>query len=174
MFLILVGVVVLLVVALTGNPSSPQVVRRTAVPQSVMDDLKVPSSAFAAAAASTTASSVTFTPPSVVTATPTLTSDGHPWVVYVGAEYCAFCAAERWPLIVALSRFGTFTRLSSMQSTPASVFPAIQGFTFVGSSYTSPYLSFSGIEEFSNVPSSDGSYSRLAVPPVGVRILQAR
>ena len=50
----------------------------------------------------------------------------------MGAEFCPFCAAERWPLIVALSRFGRFTTLHNMQSAQLSVFPAIQTFSFVG------------------------------------------
>jgi hypothetical protein len=29
-------------------------------------------------------------------------------VVFVGAEYCPYCASERWPLVMALSKFGTF------------------------------------------------------------------
>ena len=49
-----------------------------------------------------------------VTAPPTtisgaaLTSGGKPEMLYIGAEYCPYCAAERWAMIVALSRFGTF------------------------------------------------------------------
>ncbi len=39
--------------------------------------------------------------------------DGKPEVLFVGAEFCPFCAAERWPLIVALSRFGRFTALTT-------------------------------------------------------------
>ena len=46
---------------------------------------------------------------------------GKPEVLFVGAEYCPFCAAERWPLIVALSRFGHFGALHNMQSAPLSV-----------------------------------------------------
>ena len=46
-------------------------------------------------------------PPSV----PPVVSDGAPEVLYIGAEYCPFCAVERWPLVVALSRFGTFAGL---------------------------------------------------------------
>src|SRR5574342_1244952 len=42
---------------------------------------------------------------------PPLTSDGKPLVVYLGAEYCPFCAAQRWGLVVALPRFGTFDNL---------------------------------------------------------------
>ena len=34
-----------------------------------------------------------------------------PELLYIGAEYCPYCAASRWPLIIALSRFGTFKGL---------------------------------------------------------------
>ena len=40
----------------------------------------------------------------------------------MGAEYCPYCAAERWAMIVALSRFGTFSGLSTVHS--ASTRPA--------------------------------------------------
>src|SRR5205823_15010475 len=36
---------------------------------------------------------------------------GKPEVLYIGAEYCPFCAAERWSLVYALARFGTFKGL---------------------------------------------------------------
>src|SRR3954453_11949453 len=32
-------------------------------------------------------------------------ADGKPQVLYIGAEYCSTCAAQRWSLIAALSRF---------------------------------------------------------------------
>src|SRR5215831_9668816 len=38
-----------------------------------------------------------------------LTSNGKPEMLYIGAEFCPYCAAERWAMAVALSRFGTFT-----------------------------------------------------------------
>jgi hypothetical protein len=44
-----------------------------------------------------------------------LTSGGKPEVLYMGAEYCPYCAAERWALIVALSRFGTFSGLAPIR-----------------------------------------------------------
>ena len=34
----------------------------------------------------------------------------------MGAEYCPYCAAERWSMIVALGRFGTFSGLQTMRS----------------------------------------------------------
>lgn len=76
----------------------------------------------------------------------TLTSGGKPEVLYIGAEYCPFCAAERWPLIVALSKFGTFSGLKLMLSSPTDVYPSTPTFSFYGSSYSSPYLAFTPVE----------------------------
>ncbi|MBO0775058.1 MAG: DUF929 family protein, partial [Actinobacteria bacterium] len=45
-----------------------------------------------------------------------LTSGGKPEVVYMGAEYCPFCATERWAMAVAFSRFGTFHNVSAIHS----------------------------------------------------------
>ena len=42
------------------------------------------------------------TPPQALPATtPPLEVGGVPEVLYVGAEYCPFCAAQRWPVVVA-------------------------------------------------------------------------
>jgi hypothetical protein len=73
-------------------------------------------------------------------------SAGLPEVVYVGAEYCPFCAAERWSLIMALSRFGSFTNLKEMSSDSTDVYPDTSTFTFIDSSYSSGYLDFSSTE----------------------------
>jgi thiol-disulfide isomerase/thioredoxin len=69
-------------------------------------------------------------------------SDGKPIVFYMGAEYCPYCAAERWPMIVALSRFGTFQNLSTTSSSSTDTFPNTPTFTFHGATYTSKYLDF--------------------------------
>ena len=65
-------------------------------------------------------------------------ADGKPEITYVGAEYCPYCAAERWALAVALSRFGTFSNLSGTHSSSADVYPNTQTLSFYGSSYSSP------------------------------------
>jgi hypothetical protein len=75
-----------------------------------------------------------------------LTADGKPRILYVGAEYCPFCAAERWSLVAALARFGTFSGLGQTASTPQDVYPDTPTLSFHGSTYTSTYLSFSGYE----------------------------
>jgi hypothetical protein len=91
------------------------------------------------------------TPPMGLPAsTPPLTQGGKPQVLYVGAEYCPFCAAERWPLIVALSRFGSFENLGATASSATDTFPNTQTFSFHGSTYTSDYLAFDGVETQTN------------------------
>ncbi|MDG6939139.1 MAG: DUF929 family protein [Nitrososphaerota archaeon] len=76
-----------------------------------------------------------------------LSQGGKPEVLYIGAEFCPYCAAERWSLIVALSKFGTFTNLSYMLSSPSDpVGTNIPTFSFYGSGYSSPYVSFVSVE----------------------------
>jgi hypothetical protein len=80
-----------------------------------------------------------------------LTSSGKPEVLYVASEYCPYCAMENWPLIVALSRFGKFTGLTTSRSPEFEHIAPVDSWTFYGSNYTSPYLSFVPVEEYSNV-----------------------
>lgn len=77
---------------------------------------------------------------------PALLSGNKPLIVYLGAEYCPYCAAERWSIIVALSKFGNFTNLSYMESSPTDVFPNTPTLSFYGANYTSPYISFQAVE----------------------------
>ena len=83
--------------------------------------------------------------PTAITA-PALTKDGKPLVVYIGAEFCPFCAAQRWPMVQALSRFGSFSGLTLTHSTPDDVFPNTPTFTFHGATFTSADLAFEGVE----------------------------
>jgi uncharacterized protein DUF929 len=79
-----------------------------------------------------------------------LTSGGKPEVLYVGAEYCPYCGAQRWPMIVALSRFGTFTGLKTVHSSSTDAFANTPTWTFYGSKYTSKYITFTPVEETTN------------------------
>lgn len=76
---------------------------------------------------------------------PALTIGGKPRVVYVGAEYCPYCAAMRWSMVAAMSRFGTFKGLKETSSDAAE--GNIPTFSFLGSTYTSKYFTFSPYEE---------------------------
>ena len=87
---------------------------------------------------------------------PNLTQNGKPLVVYMGAEYCPYCATERWPMVVALTRFGSFTNLKITHSSSSDVYPDTQTFSFHGSSYTSKYISFQPVEMYSNVAQGNG------------------
>jgi hypothetical protein len=89
-------------------------------------------------------------PPKAISA-PALTTDGKPGVLYVGAEYCPFCAAERWPFVVAMTRFGQFANLQATASGAApEAYPNTATLSFHGASYTSQYLGFTGVETQTN------------------------
>lgn len=80
---------------------------------------------------------------------------GKPEVLYLGAEYCPFCAADRWSLIVALSRFGSFSNLHTITSSGTDTFANTPTFTFYGSTYQSQYVDFVPVEQTTrdqNVP----------------------
>lgn len=97
-----------------------------------------------------------------------LTAHGRPEVLYVATEYCPYCAAQSWALLVALSRFGTFTGLTAIRSGNYQPFPDLATWTFYGSAYSSRYLTFVPVETKSNVltahtanPNRGSSYTRL-------------
>lgn len=101
-----------------------------------------------------------------------LTVDGLPRVVYIGAEYCPYCAAERWPLTIALSRFGTFDGLGITTSSPDDVFPSTASLSFHGSTYHSKYLAFSPYEIQSNVRQGSGYAPLDTVPAADEQLSQ--
>ena len=99
---------------------------------------------------------------------PPLTRGGKPEVLYVATEYCPYCAMENWPLIVALSRFGQFTDMTTSRSPEFEHVAPIDSWTFYGSHYASRYLSFVPVERYSNVlvnakasPAAGASYRKL-------------
>lgn len=76
-----------------------------------------------------------------------LTYNGKPELLYVGADFCPYCAATRWPLILALMRFGNLTGIRYMQSSATDVYPNTPTFTFYPNySYTSSYIVFRAFE----------------------------
>ena len=100
-----------------------------------------------------------------------LTANGKPEMLYMGAEYCPYCAAARWAMIVALSRFGTFSGLQTIHSAAANGAgqaepnPNTPTWTFVHSTYTSKYLTFTPVELQTNIPdTSTGTYTNLQTP----------
>lgn len=89
------------------------------------------------------------THPTPLTGAPPLVDSGSkPIVFFVSSEPCIACASERWALVVALSRFGTFSHLPLLPLAGSSGGTAYATFSFDGAAYSSPYLTFVSVEEF--------------------------
>jgi thiol-disulfide isomerase/thioredoxin len=164
MLLAIGGIVGLLVViaALVGAKllqSSPTPAKRTGLaPASVVHDVStVPASTFNTIGAVKGIGGMTR-----IGGTP-LEQGGKPVVLYIGAEYCPFCAAERWPLVAALSRFGTFTNLGATHSATNDVYPNTPTFSFKDAKYASKYLALQTVELYGNRP-VNGQYPPLQRP----------
>jgi uncharacterized protein DUF929 len=100
---------------------------------------------------------------------------GRPGVVYVGSEFCPYCAAARWSLVVALSRFGTLGHLGATSSSDVEAFPGIATFSFDGSTYRSRYLSWSAVEEYGQSLAVRGPAGfSLLHPPTAVSVALMR
>ena len=87
----------------------------------------------------------------------TLYKNKLPRVVYIGADYCPFCAAERWALVISLSKFGTFQKLHYMTSSAIDIHANTPTFTFYKSEYSSKYIDFTPVETETNQPNATGS-----------------
>ena len=143
-----------------SHPASSANSGATALPASVLASLSVPTATLDAVG-----SPASVVPPTTIGGGGTIMrgADGKPVVTYIGAEYCPYCAAERWALAVALSRFGTFSHLSGTHSGSADVYPDTQTLSFYGSSYSSPYVDFQPVEEATN-QQVGGTYQTLQTP----------
>jgi hypothetical protein len=104
-----------------------------------------------------------------------LTSGGKPEVLYIGAEYCPYCAAERWAMIVALNRFGTFSGLAPIRSAAkdgagnTEPFGLTPTWTFAKSSYTSSFVTFTPVEGYTNIPDKATGFYTVLQPPTAAQ-----
>lgn len=158
---IAVGLVVIIVVALivikvtSGGSTTPSKSTFQPVSSAVLTDLtKIPESVFNTVGVTSPVTSVT--PPQAISGQPELygtNASGQkvPEVLYMGAEYCPFCAAQRWATIIALSRFGTWSGLGNMASYSGDVYPNTPTFTFIKAKYSSKYIDFKSVELYSDV-----------------------
>jgi Domain of unknown function (DUF929) len=166
--LVIVIVAVLVIVKIaTGSSANLSYTPTTAAPASVVSDVtSVPASVFNQVGTASSSGSVA--PPTVISGQPPLVLNGKsPSMLYYGAEYCPYCAAERWAMVVALSRFGTFSGLKITASSHSDVYAETHTFSFYGSTLTSPYINFVPIETYSNVPLANGNgdeYQSLQAP----------
>jgi hypothetical protein len=147
---VFVVVIVVFEATITGGLKQDTTVR--AAPASLVSSLvNLPLSTQLAVGGGTDANPPVNIPASYKAAT--LTSNGLPEIGYVGAEYCPYCALQRWSLIIGLSRFGTWSNLhlirSSVYETGLASLPT---FTFAdGAKLSSPYVAFVARELQSNV-----------------------
>ena len=143
---VVVLVVLIVVKVTTGSKTASSV--RTPVSDTALSRLAgVPVASMVSASRASTIGPPRSLPPG----TPALTSGGKPEVFYLGAEYCPYCAAERWPVVLALAKFGTFSNLASTESSSTDVNPNTPSFSFFGSTYASQYLTFTAVETHDRV-----------------------
>jgi thiol-disulfide isomerase/thioredoxin len=70
-----------------------------------------------------------------------LVEAGKPLLFFMGAEWCPFCASERWALVKATSRFGKWSGLKELLSRSGQdYFPALPTYDLTQATFTSKYL----------------------------------
>ncbi len=161
---VVVIIVAFVVIKVTGGHSKPSAngiqapVDKAASAVVVNEVTSVPASVAAKVGLPPTG---TVAPLTVKTGQPALTISGKPGAIFIGGEFCPLCAAERWPMVMAFSKFGTFSNLKETTSSPWDSDPATATFSFLGSSYSSPYLTFDSSEHESNDTSGLGTRTTL-------------
>ncbi|MGH3733162.1 MAG: DUF929 family protein [Acidimicrobiales bacterium] len=171
-----VGLVVVVVAALViikvasggSTPPGGSSSWQAASPTTVTQLTTVPASVFNTVGVTSPIAPVT--PPQAVKNQPALTGtepSGQvvPEVLYMGAEYCPYCAAQRWATIIALSRFGTWSGLGNISSYSGDVYPNTPSFTFVKAKYTSKYLVFKSVETYTNYLDAAKTYYAVLQKP---------
>jgi Domain of unknown function (DUF929) len=167
--LVVVIVAVLVIVKITGGsgpsssshravfPASPSLVQEiSTVPAPVFDTVGVG-----------IPSQLMGNPPIVISGQPPLTLNGSaPSIMYYGAEYCPYCAAQRWSIAVALARFGTW---SGLDTTASGLNDGdYSTLSFRSAKLTSQYINFVPIEACTNVVNPNvvgcSGYSHLQSP----------
>jgi thiol-disulfide isomerase/thioredoxin len=141
-----VGLVVVIVVAfiVIKNLSKPGHTGSGTLPPAVAQNItNVPASTLSKVGTGALAASGLPVKPITDTA---LTSANKPEMLYIGAEYCPYCAAMRWSMAIALSKFGTFGSFKGIHSSSTDVYPNTPTVTFHNQRYSSPYLTFTPVE----------------------------
>ena len=130
------AVATLVTVKLTAAPAH-LVASESAAPAAVVRQVTaVPAGLLAQASPGQVATSLRQAPASG----PPLRIDGKPAIAFVSEESCPFCAAERWPLTVALSHFGTWSQLGLTKSAATDVYPDTATLSFRTAGYHSTQL----------------------------------
>ena len=117
--------------AASGNSGAAALTKLTSIPAATFDAAAAPAPQQA---------------PAKVEGASEVKVDGKPRVLYVGAEFCPYCAIERWALIAALSRFGSFEGITETTSSSADSLPDTPTFSFLTAKYTSDSVAFAAVE----------------------------
>jgi len=164
---VIVLVVILVVLGINSSPGHQAGTDKGSAQSIISLVTSVPESVFAQVGLPSEVSNI----PTKVTGHAPLSKSNLPEMLYVGAEYCPFCAAERWAMVMALSKFGTFSGLRITHSSVTDFAPNTATFTFARSSYKSKYVSFQPYEVASNSPAAStakcnvNGYACLDIPP---------
>jgi hypothetical protein len=165
--LVIVVVVVIVIIKVTGSSSSANAAYTplTPAPASIVTDVTtIPASVYDAVGTNIP-SRAQPNPPIVLSGQPPLTLGGKtPAMFYYGAEYCPYCAAERWAMTAALSRFGTWSNLEVTASSHTDFAPATSTFSYRNATFTSQYLTFFPVEQYTNVPAGSTGFTKLMNP----------
>jgi hypothetical protein len=147
---VVVIVLVFVVVKVTGSSKPPTSATALATPVAASPTVvsEVTNVSPAVLAAVGTGQGVTA--PQVLKGQPPLISNGKPAMLFIGAEFCPFCAAERWSMVVALSHFGSWSGLKETTSSPYDTDPQTATFSFRDAALSSASLDFVTVEHETN------------------------
>ncbi|MEO7000363.1 MAG: DUF929 family protein [Ktedonobacterales bacterium] len=138
---ILVVIVIFVSIAYNQSQASALGIGKPVTAQMYSQMEHVPASVFSKIGITGLSSNIQGLPP---TTPPLKGANGLPEMFYVGGEFCPYCAALRWSMVISLSQFGAFKNLKLMRS--ATTDGNFATLTFNGSSYTSKYLAFTPVE----------------------------
>ena len=73
----------------------------------------------------------------------TMRRGGKLFVFFMGAEYCPYCAAERWAIVRSLQKFGQWDGLKqTISAARDEPFLNLPTYDFTKATYTSPHIDF--------------------------------
>ncbi len=73
----------------------------------------------------------------------TMRRGGKLFVFFMGAEYCPYCAAERWAIVRSLQKFGQWDGLKqTISAARDEPFLNLPTYDFTKATYTSPHIEF--------------------------------
>jgi len=152
-----VVVIVLVFVVITVTGSTPKKTTAAPPPTPASSALVAQVTGVSDTVAATVGTGQNVTAPQVLKGQPLLTSGGKPEVLFIGAEFCPYCAAERWAAVLALSRFGTWSGLKETTSSLWDADPGTATFSFRDAKLTSNTVAFVSVEHETNDTTGPGT-----------------